>query len=166
MEPGLFAPLPCKNQLDLYTLYCMSLSTFFTLGNCHSLSLTQGPCSDQHCTQLCTPGITYIVYTHVFTYLSLSLCLSVYLSICLFVYLSICLSVYLSICLSVYLSICLSVYLSIYLSVYLSVYLSIYLSIYLFIYLSIYLSNHPSMYLSIHPSIHRYSCLSSSNILR
>ena len=63
------------------------------------------------------------IYSYLFlsaptwSYLILSICLSIYLS----VYLSSCLSVYLSVYLSIYLPTCLSAYLSVYLSFYLSI---------------------------------------------
>ena len=99
-------------------------------------------------------------FSHLCTYRSQDIHLSIYLSICLSIYLSICLSVYLSICLSVYLSIYLSICLSVYLSICLSVYLSICLSVYLSICLSIYLSICLSVYLSICLSVYLSICLS------
>ena len=57
--------LSCKNQLDLYTLYCMSLSTFCTLGNCLSVSLTPGPCSD-HIVHSCVPQVSHILYIQLY----------------------------------------------------------------------------------------------------
>ena len=70
------------------------------------------------------------------------ICLSIHLSVYLFIYLSIysfiCLSIHLSVYLFIYLF-CLSIHLSV-LSIYSFICLSIHLSVYLFIYLSIYLS--------------------------
>ncbi len=90
-------------------------------------------------------------------YLSVCLCLSVYVSILLSVCLSthVCLSVYPSICLSICIYVHLSIYLSICLSIYLSACLSVYLSIYLSIYvhLSVCIYVHLSIYLSIYLSI-------------
>ena len=56
----------CKIQLFTYCALVMSLSCIvFSLGNCHSIDLTQGPCSGYvHVLyRCCTPGITeYCIY--------------------------------------------------------------------------------------------------------
>jgi hypothetical protein len=78
------------------------------------------------------------------SYLSVSICLHVYLSvcmsICIFLSLSVCMSICLSPCLSVSMSICLHVYLYVCMSLCLHVNLSAFLSVCLHVYLSVCMS--------------------------
>ena len=81
----------------------------------------------------------YMICTHTYVCMYVSIYLSIYLSMYVCMYLCIYVCMYVSMYLCIYVSMYLCIYVSMYLCMYVSIYLSMYVSIYLCIYVSMYL---------------------------
>ena len=107
VEPGLFAPLPRKNQLNLYTLWLYCHSALLLSGQLSLQWLDPRALQDALCTHVVHHWYHYVLYIHLYCNISISSISSfssIYLSIFPYIYLAIYLSCFLSVFLWFYLS--------------------------------------------------------------